>query len=412
MKEGAPRAERILGAARAPAARAHDAELDAVQLNGSLEHRLPGNLNVSFAFVEGEAHDDGHQGRRRLERLGLHERQPRAELRAARHGRRRRARPLVDSLRHRPVQHRRRGRLRGRPRDRQGARSCARCRRSTRCTRKASTSSRSSGLHMRTRFRTLVRERGAMAYSDKVIDHYENPRNVGTLDKDDPIRRAPGLVGAPACGDVMRLQIKVDDDGVIEDAKFKTFGCGSAIASSSLATEWLKGKTVDEASTIKNSDDRRRSSTSRRSRSTARSWRKTPSRARIADFWAQAIGAASRWRRRRRRWRQRRPRSKGRRARKKQSENDERTWNAGSWQRTALGHGREKRAAPASCHGRGKSAPGQGGRSRCRRKPSKPRRSSSPSAERLTRAIRLGSRGRVLRVFVRDRVQRRPAARA
>lgn len=91
-----------------------------------------------------------------------------------------------------------------------------------------------------------------MAYSDKVIEHYENPRNVGTLNKDDD-RVGTGLVGAPACGDVMRLQIKVGDDGKIEDAKFKTFGCGSAIASSSLATEWLKGKTVDEAATIKNS---------------------------------------------------------------------------------------------------------------------------------------------------------------
>jgi nitrogen fixation NifU-like protein len=90
-----------------------------------------------------------------------------------------------------------------------------------------------------------------MAYSTKVIDHYENPRNVGTLDKEDPTV-GTGLVGAPACGDVMRLQIKVTDDGVIEDAKFKTFGCGSAIASSSLATEWLKGKTLDEAETIKN----------------------------------------------------------------------------------------------------------------------------------------------------------------
>jgi nitrogen fixation NifU-like protein len=90
-----------------------------------------------------------------------------------------------------------------------------------------------------------------MAYSNKVIDHYENPRNVGTLDKEDP-NVGTGLVGAPACGDVMRLQIKVSDDGIIEDAKFKTFGCGSAIASSSLATEWLKGKTVEEAGTIKN----------------------------------------------------------------------------------------------------------------------------------------------------------------
>ncbi|MDC3953830.1 MULTISPECIES: Fe-S cluster assembly scaffold IscU [Polyangium] len=91
-----------------------------------------------------------------------------------------------------------------------------------------------------------------MAYSEKVIEHYENPRNVGTLDKNDE-HVGTGLVGAPACGDVMRLQIKVSDSGVIEDAKFKTFGCGSAIASSSLATEWLKGKTIDEAEQIKNS---------------------------------------------------------------------------------------------------------------------------------------------------------------
>ena len=92
-----------------------------------------------------------------------------------------------------------------------------------------------------------------MAYSDKVIDHYENPRNVGTLDKEDP-NVGTGLVGAPACGDVMRLQLKISDEGVIEDAKFKTFGCGSAIASSSLVTEWVKGKTVDAAMTISNKD--------------------------------------------------------------------------------------------------------------------------------------------------------------
>ena len=92
-----------------------------------------------------------------------------------------------------------------------------------------------------------------MAYSDKVIDHYNNPRNVGSFPKDLP-GVGTGLVGAPECGDVMKLQIKVREDGLIEDAKFKTFGCGSAIASSSLATEWLKGKTVDEALTIKNTD--------------------------------------------------------------------------------------------------------------------------------------------------------------
>jgi nitrogen fixation NifU-like protein len=92
-----------------------------------------------------------------------------------------------------------------------------------------------------------------MAYSDKVIDHYEKPRNVGTMDKEDPTV-GTGLVGAPACGDVMRLQIKVNPEtGVVEDAKFKTFGCGSAIASSSLVTEWVKGKTLDEAMGIKNS---------------------------------------------------------------------------------------------------------------------------------------------------------------
>tara|TARA_B100000035_G_C21037158_1_gene571737 strand:- start:15979 stop:16356 length:378 start_codon:yes stop_codon:yes gene_type:complete len=91
-----------------------------------------------------------------------------------------------------------------------------------------------------------------MAYSDKVLDHYENPRNVGSLDKDDP-NVGTGMVGAPACGDVMKLQIKLGENGIIEDAKFKTYGCGSAIASSSLVTEMLKGKTLDEAESIKNS---------------------------------------------------------------------------------------------------------------------------------------------------------------
>ncbi|MEW5837680.1 MAG: Fe-S cluster assembly scaffold IscU [Pseudomonadota bacterium] len=92
-----------------------------------------------------------------------------------------------------------------------------------------------------------------MAYTDKVIDHYENPRNVGSFDKEDP-SVGTGMVGAPACGDVMRLQIKVNEAGVIEDAKFKTYGCGSAIASSSLVTEWVKGKTLDEVKQIKNKD--------------------------------------------------------------------------------------------------------------------------------------------------------------
>lgn len=92
-----------------------------------------------------------------------------------------------------------------------------------------------------------------MAYSDKVLDHYENPRNVGTMDNDEK-DVGTGMVGAPACGDVMRLQIKVDDQGIIEDAKFKTYGCGSAIASSSLVTEWVKGKSLEEASQIKNTE--------------------------------------------------------------------------------------------------------------------------------------------------------------
>ena len=92
-----------------------------------------------------------------------------------------------------------------------------------------------------------------MAYSEKVIDHYENPRNVGSFDKEDP-SIGSGMVGAPACGDVMRLQIKVSAEGIIEDAKFKTYGCGSAIASSSLVTEWVKGKSLDEAAAIKNAE--------------------------------------------------------------------------------------------------------------------------------------------------------------
>ncbi len=92
-----------------------------------------------------------------------------------------------------------------------------------------------------------------MAYSDKVIDHYENPRNVGSFDKNDT-DVGTGMVGAPACGDVMKLQIKVDENGIISDARFKTYGCGSAIASSSLVTEWVKGKTLDQAATIRNTE--------------------------------------------------------------------------------------------------------------------------------------------------------------
>ena len=116
-----------------------------------------------------------------------------------------------------------------------------------------------------------------MAYSDKVLDHYENPRNVGAFDKgDDDI--GTGMVGAPACGDVMKLQIKVNDQGLIEDAKFKTYGCGSAIASSSLITEWGKGKSLDEALAPSRTRRSPKSWHCRRSRSTARSWQKTRSR--------------------------------------------------------------------------------------------------------------------------------------
>lgn len=101
-------------------------------------------------------------------------------------------------------------------------------------------------------FTRIEKRKVKMAYSEKVIDHYENPRNVGSLDKKDS-NVGTGMVGAPACGDVMQLQIKVDDNGIIEDAKFKTYGCGSAIASSSLITEWAKGKSLEEAGAIKNS---------------------------------------------------------------------------------------------------------------------------------------------------------------
>ena len=99
----------------------------------------------------------------------------------------------------------------------------------------------------------LLFQHKTMAYSEKVIDHYENPRNVGSFSKDDP-NIGTGMVGAPACGDVMKLQIKVNEQGIIEDAKFKTYGCGSAIASSSLVTEWVKGKTLNQAAEIKNSE--------------------------------------------------------------------------------------------------------------------------------------------------------------
>ena len=127
-----------------------------------------------------------------------------------------------------------------------------------------------------------------MAYSDKVVDHYENPRNVGSFDKGDDESVGTGMVGAPACGDVMKLQIKVNPEtGVIEDARFKTYGCGSAIASSSLVTEWVKGKTLDEAAALKNSQIAEELAC-RPSRCTAPSWPKTPSRPPSSDYKCQA----------------------------------------------------------------------------------------------------------------------------
>jgi len=126
-----------------------------------------------------------------------------------------------------------------------------------------------------------------MAYSEKVLDHYENPRNVGSFDKGDK-QVGTGMVGAPACGDVMRLQIKVGDNGVIEDAKFKTYGCGSAIASSSLLTEWVKGKSLDEASRSK-IPTLQKNLHYRLSRYTARCWPKMPSRLRLQTFKASLL---------------------------------------------------------------------------------------------------------------------------
>src|SRR6185369_10235032 len=121
--------------------------------------------------------------------------------------------------------------------------SCASCLRCGKCIKTALISTPCSGLHTKGGPESLG---GCMAYSDKVIDHYENPRNVGSFEKgDDSV--GTGMVGAPACGDVMKLQIKVNEQGIIEDARFKTYGCGSAIASSSLVTEWVKGKSIDEA---------------------------------------------------------------------------------------------------------------------------------------------------------------------
>ena len=218
-------------------------KLTETYVNGSMEHRrLPGNLNISFAFVEGESllmalKDVAVSSGSACTSASL---EPSYVLRALGVG---------DELAHTSIRFGI-GRFNtedeidyvDRSRRRSPSSGCARCRRSGRCTRTASTSRPSSG--------PRTEKRIAMAYSEKVIEHYENPRNVGTFAKDED-DVGTGLVGAPACGDVMRLQIKVKDGG-IEDAKFKTFGCGSAIASSSLATEMIKGMTLDQAAQIKN----------------------------------------------------------------------------------------------------------------------------------------------------------------
>lgn len=131
-----------------------------------------------------------------------------------------------------------------------------------------------------------------MAYSEKVIDHYENPRNVGSFDKNDP-SVVTGMVGAPACGDVMKLQLKIGADGIIQDAKFKTYGCGSAIASSSLVTEWVKGKTIEQAAAIKNTDIAEELALPP-VKFTAQFWQKMPlkpllmsiNRSKLSSFWS------------------------------------------------------------------------------------------------------------------------------
>ncbi len=220
-------------------------DIEQVFINGDLERRVPHNLNISFNYVEGESLIMGVKG------LALSSGsactsaslEPSYVLRAL--GR-------SDELAHSSLRMTI-GRftteaeidLRGEDPAASRWPSCVSCRRCGRCTRTASTSARSNGLR-------TERRRNDMAYSDKVVEHYENPRNVGSFDKgDDSV--GTGMVGAPACGDVMKLQIRVNPaTGLIEDARFKTYGCGSAIASSSLVTEWVKGKTLDQAMDIKN----------------------------------------------------------------------------------------------------------------------------------------------------------------
>jgi nitrogen fixation NifU-like protein len=235
-------------------------DVEQVFINGHLEKRVPHNLNISFNYVEGESLIMGIKGLA-VSRIGLHLGQPRAKLCAARPGPQRRAGPQQPAHDHRPLDHRGRHRLCGR--DHQAQRGQA--------ARAEPAVGDVPGRHrhlddpvdgslkfQNTRLPRLpapdTKRYNTMAYSEKVVDHYENPRNVGSFAKgDDTV--GTGMVGAPACGDVMKLQIKVNPlTGVIEDARFKTYGCGSAIASSSLVTEWVKGKTLDQAAALKNSE--------------------------------------------------------------------------------------------------------------------------------------------------------------
>ena len=234
--------------------------LDEIYINGSMEHRLPHNLNISFAYVEGEsllmgindvAVSSGSactsaslEPSYVLKALGAGDDLAHSSIRfgLGRWTTEEEVDYVADKLidgRHaaaRDVAALRAGQRRRRPVD-DAVGQCT-----------------DTEIGSRSRLPASADLESTMAYSDKVIDHYENPRNVGSLPKDDP-NVGTGLVGAPECGDVMKLQVKVNPEtGVIDDAKFKTFGCGSAIASSSLATEWLKGKTVDEALAIKNTD--------------------------------------------------------------------------------------------------------------------------------------------------------------
>jgi Fe-S cluster assembly scaffold IscU len=221
-------------------------QIEQVFINGHLERRVPHNVNASFNFVEGESLIMGVKGMAVssgsactsaslepsyvLRALGRSDELAHSSLRMTigRFTTEQEIDYAVSTLQDRVAR-------------------CASCRRCGRCTRTASTSAPSSGPRTDPLQGALT-----MAYSDKVVEHYENPRNVGSFEKgDDSV--GTGMVGAPACGDVMKLQIKVNPaTGLIEDARFKTYGCGSAIASSSLVTEWVKGKTLDQAMTIKN----------------------------------------------------------------------------------------------------------------------------------------------------------------